>query len=95
MCVGRIGKTNFCGAFGRRGIRQEDFNEFFEEKLLDGKQSNFNSDLKTYLHSYPYVLYAFDGLRHLSEGLRSADNLLVGAGANDAVRRFFERIAGR
>jgi hypothetical protein len=94
LCIGRIGRTNFRGAFARRGIQQDDFDEFFEEKLLEGKQSNFNADLKTYLHSYPFVLYAFDGLRHLSEGLRSADNLLVGAGANDAVRRFLERIAG-
>lgn len=94
LCIGRLGTTNFCGAFGRRGIQQEDFDEFFEEKLLDGKQSNFNADLKTYVHSYPYVLYAFDGLRHLSESVRGADNLIVGAGANDAVRRFLARIAG-
>jgi hypothetical protein len=93
LCIGRIGKTNFCGAFARRGIQQEDFDEFFEEKLLDGKQSNLNADLKTYVKTYPSVLYAFDGLRHLSETLRGTDNLIVGAGANDAVRRFLNRVA--
>ncbi len=88
LCIGRIGITNFGAAFARRGIQHEDFAELFEEKLLGGKQSNLNADLKTYLKSYPYVLYAFDGLRHLNESLREAPNLISGAGANDAVRRF-------
>ena len=86
--------TNFGAAFARRGVQQGDFTELFEEKLLEGKQSNLNSDLKTYVNSYPYVLYAFDGLRHLNEALRGADNLIVGAGTNDAVRRFLMRIVG-
>ena len=93
LCIGRIGMANFRAAFARRGIQQEDFDELFEEKVLDGKQSNLNSDLKAYVKAYPYVLYAFDGLRHLNEGLREADNLIVGAGANDAVRRFLMRMA--
>jgi len=94
LCIGRIGMTNFGAAFARRGVQQGDFTELFEEKLLEGKQSNLNSDLKTYVNSYPYVLYAFDGLRHLNEALRGADNLIVGAGTNDAVRRFLMRIVG-
>jgi hypothetical protein len=94
LCIGRIGTTNFGAAFARRGIQLEDFAELFEEKLLEGKQSNLNADLKTYVKAYPYVLYAFDGLRHRSESLRAADNLIVGAGANDAVRRFLMKIAG-
>jgi ATP cone domain len=93
LCLGRIGKTSFASAFAKRGIRQEDFAELFEEKLLDGKQSNLNADLKTYIQSYPYVLYAFDGLRHLHESSRGAPNLIVGAGPNDAVRRFLLHVS--
>jgi transcriptional regulator NrdR family protein len=88
LCISSIGKTTFASAFERRGIQQSEFAEFFEEKLLEGKQSNLNSDLKTYIKCYPYVLYAFDGLRHLSKSLRETDNLIAGAGPNDAVRRF-------
>ena len=47
--------------FWRREIQQEEYAELFEEKLLEGKQSNLNADLKAYVNSYPYVLYAFDG----------------------------------
>jgi hypothetical protein len=65
----------------------------FEEKPLEGKQSNLNLELKTNVKSYPYVLYAFDGLRHLSESLRGTENLIVGAGPNDAVRRFLMRLS--
>jgi hypothetical protein len=93
LCIGRIGITNFSAAFARRGIRQEDFDECFEEKLLDGKQSNLNADLKSYAKTHPYVLYAFDGLRHLSESLHGTANLIVGAGANDAVRRFLTHVS--
>jgi len=93
LCIGRTGITNFGAAFARRGIQQEDFAELFEEKLLEGKQSNLNADLKAYLKTCPYVLYAFDGLRHLNEALRGADNLIVGAGANDAVLRFLLRLS--
>jgi hypothetical protein len=81
------------GSSDRRGIQQEAFAELFEEKLLEGKQSNLSADLKTYVKSYAFVLYAFDGLRHLSEALRGTTNLIVGAGANDAVRRFMMRMA--
>jgi hypothetical protein len=70
----------------------KDFAELFEEKLLEGKQSNLNSDLKVYVKTYPYVLYAFDGLRHVSDTLRETPNLIVGAGPNDAARRFLLRV---
>jgi hypothetical protein len=93
LCIVRIGQTSFASAFERRGIQQQEFAELFEEKLLEGKQSNLNADLKTYIKSYPYVLYAFDGLRHLNEALRGAANLIAGAGVNDAVRRFLMRMA--
>jgi hypothetical protein len=92
LCIGSNGKANFAAAFARRGVQHGDFAELFEEKLLDGKLSNLNSDLKTYVKAYPYVLYACDGLRHLSEALRVTDNLITGAGANDAVRRFVMRV---
>lgn len=94
LCIGSNGKSNFASAFARRGVQREDFAELFEERRLDGKLSNLNSDMKTYVKAYPYVLYAGDGLRHLSETMRVTDNLIAGAGANDAVRRFVMRIGG-
>ncbi len=93
LCLCRIGKTSFASAFERRGILQPEFADFFEEMHLEGKQSNLNADLKTYVRTYPYVLYAFDGLRHLSDSLRVTDNLIVGAGADDAIRRFLMRVS--
>ncbi len=92
LCIGRIGTTNFSAAFARHGIGKEDFADLFEEKLLEGKQSNLIADLKAYTQAYPYVLYAFDGLRHLGDSARSEANLIAGFRANDAVRRFLKRI---
>jgi hypothetical protein len=92
LCISPLGKTTFRTAFARRGIEQEDFDELFEEKLLDGKQSNLNADLKSYVKAYPYVLYAFDGLRHLNESLRETTNLIAGAGAHNAVHRFLQHL---
>jgi hypothetical protein len=93
LCIGRIGKASFASAFARRGVSQDDFDRLFEEKALEGKQSNLNSDLKRYIKSYPFVLYACDGLRHLSDAkLRTAPNLIAGAGPNDAVRKFVMRL---
>ncbi len=93
LCIGRIGKTTFASAFERRGVQYESFLELFEEKALEGKQSNLNHDLKNHVKAYPYVLYACDGLRHLSDSLRGVPNLVVGAGPNDAVRKFLVRMA--
>jgi hypothetical protein len=95
LCIERIGTTSFASAFERRGLSRDDFAELFEELMLDGKQSNLNLDLKTRLRSHVYILYAFDGLRHLADGVRSAPNLFAGAGANDAVRKFLASIRGK
>ena len=93
LCVGRIGKTSFASAFARRGVSQEAFTRLFEEKVLEGKQSNLNADLNSNIKSYPFVLYAGDGLRHLSDPkLRKARNLVAGAGPHDAVRKFVTRL---
>ena len=93
LCIGRVGKTTFASVFERCGISQDEFDELFEEKSLEGKQSNLNLDLKTYVKTYPYILYACDGLRHLADSLRTTENLLVGAGPNDVVRRFLKKVA--
>ncbi len=93
LCIGRAGKTTFASVFYRCGIPQEEFHVLFEEKSLEGKQSNLNLDLKTYVKAYPFVLCAFDGLRHRSKSLRGIENLIVGAGPNDAVRRFLQHIS--
>lgn len=93
LCIGIAGKTTFASVFERCGLSLEDFHSLFEEKYLDGKQSNLNADLKTHVKAHPYVLYAFWGLRHLSESLRETANLIVGAGPNDAVRKFLKQVA--
>ena len=93
LCISALGKTAFVSAFKRHGLAEDDFARLFEEKRLDGKQSGLNSDLKRYVHSYPYVLYASDGLRHLSDPkIRKASNLISGAEPNDVVQRFVERL---
>lgn len=91
LCVSMKGKSTFRQAFERHGISPDQFSEFFEELLLDGKQSNLNVDLKGYLSSYVYVLYAYEGLRHLSDPeIRSAANLLTGFGPSTTIRRFLD-----
>lgn len=93
LCIGRIGKTSFASAFTKRGLSESDFKRLFEERLLEGRQSNLNSDLKSYITSYAFVLYACEGLRHLSDvKLRAAPNLIAGAGPHDAVRKFVMRL---
>jgi hypothetical protein len=93
LCICRLGKGSFSDVFERHGISESDFGRLFEERRLDGKQSNLNSDLKGYLKSYPYVLYAWDGLRHLSDPkLHIASNLISASGSKDAVKRFIEEV---
>lgn len=93
LCIAREGGTTFASVFSRCGVSKADFDALFEEKALEGKQSNLNHDLKGYVKNYPIVLYAFNGLRHLSESLRQNENLIVGAGPNAAVRRFLKSCA--
>ncbi len=92
LCIGRLGKGSFSDVFERHGISASDFGRLFEERRLDGKQSNLNSDLEGYLKSYPYVLYASDSLRHLSPKLHIAPNLISASGSKDVVKRFIEEI---
>jgi hypothetical protein len=61
---------------------------------LDGKQSNLNHDVQVWLRAYPVLLYAYEGLRHLSSDLRKASNLTSGATVNEVVTRFLEKVAG-
>src|ERR1700722_4445896 len=89
LCVCRIGKGSFSGVFERQGVCEDDFRRLFEERRLEGKQSNLNSDLKGWLKSYSYVLYAWDGLRHLSDPkLHIASSLISASGAKDVVQKF-------
>ncbi|HEV7676331.1 MAG TPA: hypothetical protein VGQ12_17500 [Candidatus Angelobacter sp.] len=90
LCICGVGKPTFASAFERHGIAQDDFARLFEMRLLEGKQSNLNQNLKSWVGAYPYVLYAWDGLRHLSPDLRKTPNLYWGAVANEAVKRFLE-----
>ena len=92
LCVCRVGKALFSSAFERRGLAQNDFTRLFETKALEGKQSNLNHDLKSWLSTYSCVLYAWDGLRHVSPTLGKMPNLISGAAANDVVQRFLERV---
>ena len=93
LCISSRGKAAaFSSVFERRGITRHDFDSFFDEELLDGKQSNLNLYLAQKAKSYAFVLYASDGLRHLSESNRRTRNLFPGAGPNDAVRKFLIKI---
>lgn len=93
LCICRLGKGSFSDVFERHGISEGDFGRLFEEQRLDGKQSNLNSNLKGYLKSYAYVLYAWDGLRHLSDPkLHNAPNLISAPGSKDVVKRFIEEM---
>jgi hypothetical protein len=95
LCVSLRGKAaTFCSVFERRGITRQNFEQFFDEDFLDGKQSNLNPYLAQKTKSYAFVLYASEGLRHLSESNRRMPNLFPGAGPNDAVRKFLGRIRG-
>jgi ATP cone domain len=94
LCVSLLGKASFASAFQRRGVSQADFTRLFEEQLLEGKQSNLNHHLANMIKSYPFVLYASEGLRHLDARLRTAPNLISGAGPNDIVRKFVARVQG-
>jgi hypothetical protein len=93
LCICRVGRGSFSEAFERNGISKSDFERLFEEQRLDGKQSNLNSDLKRYLKSHSYVLYAWADLRHLSDPkLHIAPNLISASGPNEVVRRFMEEM---
>lgn len=89
LCIRSTEQPSFCAAFQRRGLSQEEFDRFFvEERHSPGKLSNLSANIDADLAKYPYVLYAWYGLRHHA----SAPNLITGAGPNDAVRRFIRRL---
>jgi hypothetical protein len=89
LCVCSLDKATFESVFARHDVKKIDFQRLFEEQALAGKQSNLNSDLKDWIKSYPYVLYASDGLRHLSgPKLHSAPNLISARTVNEVVLKF-------
>ena len=88
LCVRRIGTPTFKMAFGRLGLDGEVFEHFFEERQVDGKQSNLNFDLKGWVSSFSFVLYSGSDLRHISDQkVKDAPNFVRGFGPNDAIRR--------
>jgi len=91
LCVRRIGMPSFKTAFGRLGLKGEDFDRFFDEREVDGKQSNLNYDLKSWIRSFSFVLYSGRDLRHISDQrLRDAHNFVSGYGPGDAIRRLLQ-----
>lgn len=88
LCVRRIGRPSFKTAFGRLGLKEDDFERFFEEREVDGKQSNLNSDLKSWICSFSFVLYSGRDLRHISDRtVKDAPNFISGYGPSDSIRR--------
>ncbi len=95
LCIAWQEKSSFRNAFHRHGLSPEEFSRFFAEESRSGKLSNLNAEIKADLSKYPYVLYAANGLRHLSPENRAAPNLIWGAGPNDVVRRFLHKLEPR
>lgn len=88
LCVRRIGMPSFKNAFGRLGLRGEDFERFFDEREVDGRQSNLNTNLKGWIDSFSFVLYSGRDLRHISDQkVKDAPNFIRGFGPNDAIKR--------
>jgi hypothetical protein len=93
LCVCSLDRGTFTSAFARHDVKRIDFERLFEEQALDGKQSNLNSDLRDWIKSYRYVLYAYDGLRHLSDPkLHTAPNLISARTVNETVLKFLARL---
>lgn len=88
LCVRRIGMPSFKMALGRLGLKEEDFDRFFDEREVDGKQSNLNSNLRSWVSSFSFVLYSGQDLRHISDQrVKDAPNFISGYSASDAIKR--------
>jgi hypothetical protein len=93
LCISMKGRSTFRRAFERAGIEGGKFDDLFVEKALEGRQSNLNTALESYLDSYPCVLYAFHGLRHLSKPeVKHDSRLITGHDASTVTRQFITRI---
>jgi len=71
LCISLDTKTSVIDGLTRAGFAPETIAECFEEERIEGGQ---NSGLLQHLSSrslqYRYLIYAFDGLRHLSPAVK-------------------------
>jgi hypothetical protein len=64
LCVSHASKTSILLALERAGFSARAIEECFEEERIDGaRNSNLVESLGSRANSYPFLLYAWDGLR--------------------------------
>ncbi len=92
LCLLSEEATSFSEAFARHGISKGNFEDLFEERRVIPK-STLVHDVDRWVGTYPAVLYAFHGLRHLeSRRLKAASNLFSGPTPLDVVKQFAEHV---
>jgi hypothetical protein len=71
LCVSLEGKTSIKEALERAAFAPEAVSRCFEEERIEGgKNSGLLQHLSSRSLQYRYLLYAFDGLRHLSPAIK-------------------------
>jgi hypothetical protein len=67
LCMSLAGKTTIITALQRIGFSNASIRECFQEEVRTGaRNSNLNQDLQTRARTYTYLLYAWEGLRHIT-----------------------------
>lgn len=92
LCISCQGTVSYSEAFARQGISKSNFDRLFDEKRTPPK-STLVHDVGRWVGTYPVVLYAFHGLRHLeTKRLKAARNLFSGPTPVDAVSQFTDHV---
>jgi hypothetical protein len=71
LCISLDAKASVIDALARAGFAPETIAECFEEERIEGgRNSGLLQHLSSRSRQYRYLIYAFDGLRHLSPAVK-------------------------
>jgi len=89
LCVSHQDKTPILKALERAGFTADTKQLFVEKPIEGGKNSNLPQDIASWSLHHRYMIYAFDGLRHLSPSiLKKFVKYWYRANAAQAVEQF-------